>query len=98
MEQNETATPAEQPEPAPIEAQINLRDTGQGIDIEVRGASTAGPMNRAVHFANWIGANMEALVALSQGDYNHKVQQHKAARRVLSAVPRIAGPDGSPLQ
>jgi hypothetical protein len=95
MEQNETIESPENPEPPP-DAVIELRHTGQGIDVSVIAADE--PMNPAIHFGNWLGRNLQSLLALAREDYNHRVDQHKAARRVLTATPRIMGPDGSPLQ
>lgn len=86
----------EQEEPAP-DALIELRHTGAGIDIAVHAADN--PMNPAIHFANWLGRNLQPLLMLAREDYNAAVDRRKAAKRLME-VPavRLVGPDGSPLQ
>lgn len=91
----------EQQDPAP-DAVIELRHTGEGIDVAVHAVDNQ--MNPAIHFANWLGRNLQPLLALAREDYNHKVDQAKEARRkaattlLTPSTPRLVGPDGGPLQ
>lgn len=84
------------------EATINLLGTGEGIDMHIL-AADGTELLPAVHFANWIGQNAQALMLLWRPLYQEAVEQHKREHReakvLLEPPPKtLLGPDGSPLQ
>ncbi len=97
----ETQTPAEaEQDGPPPEASVELRMTPQGIDLQVY--SDGNQANRCVHFAHWIGQNIEALMKLSVADYERvlsdRKREQKEAKALLEApAPGLIGPDGKRL-
>jgi hypothetical protein len=91
-------TETEQGDPLRADCAILLKDTAQGVDLQVSEQDTAGENSRAVHLAHWIGRNLEALVKLSQDDYTAQIERRKAAAKLLKpAGPRLVSHTGERL-
>lgn len=82
-------TQAEAPSP---NAQVNVSFGGSGLEIEV--VTTGDESNPAIHFAQWIGKNVQALVMLAERDYYNMMEREAKKEPAL----RLVGLDGGALQ
>jgi len=84
-EQQEQGEQQEQDTPD-VHASLHLavNDSG-GIDIAAVVNPEMDPDSRAIHFAHWIGHNLEALILLADKDRAHQ-KQHGANQRVIDGI------------
>jgi hypothetical protein len=72
---------------------LSVNDKG-GIDIAAV-FNPEMPDSRAVHLAQWIGANLEALIGLADKDRAHQ-QEHAKNQRLITGIGRkLLVPDGA---
>jgi hypothetical protein len=62
-------------DPNPPHAFIALRLENQGMTIEVR--NNVSTMTEPLHFANWIGQNLDALVLLARQDWHLRNEMNR---------------------
>lgn len=98
--------PTTHDEDTPVHASLHLavNDRG-GIDIAAV-PNPDFPDSRAVHFAHWIGHNLEALILLADKDRAHQ-DEHAKNQRLITGIGKrllvpegageIVAPDGKPL-
>lgn len=102
-EGHDQAEPQPAPERGEPHARLDLRFENQGITLDV--TTPEDPGNPAIHFARWIGANLNALVMLARQDYHLQAQiagmqtpPQEPPSRIEAGTPRLVSASGGPLQ
>lgn len=108
MDDHTDAGTAPQPEAPQADASIDLRMEGGQLLINI--ASPDHHSNEAVHFAHWIGRNLQALQQLAMQDLLAQQRIHDQARAIADLtkpeegrpvielpVRALRGPDGGRL-
>jgi hypothetical protein len=78
-----------------VHASLHLAvNDGGGIDISVV-TNPETSDSRAVHFAHWIGHNLEALILLADKDRAHQQEHAKNQRLITGIGKRLLVPEGA---